>query len=68
MGSIVVDQDTETGHYTVCGVSKAGEFVISGPWTKRELAEAHAQRIIGVFNEAAQEIIENAKRPMIVAP
>lgn len=66
MGSIAVDHDSNTGQYTVVGVSKAGEFVISGPWTTRKLAEQHAQLIIGVFNEAAQEIIEQSKAGKII--
>jgi hypothetical protein len=67
LGKICVDHDSETNHYTVVGVSKAGEFVISGPWSKRELAEEHAQKIIGVFNEAAMEILEQAGRKIILA-
>ena len=67
MGSINVDYDTDTKLYSVTGSSKAGEFVISGPWTTRELAEAHAQKIIGIFNEAATEIIADSKRRIILA-
>ena len=67
MGSINVDYDTETKMYSVTGTSKAGEFMISGPWMTRELAEGHAQKIIAVFNEAAQDIIAQSKKSIILA-
>lgn len=68
MAKVCVDYDTDTKTYAVVGISKAGEFLISGPWKTKELAEGHAQLIIGIFNEAAQDIIEASKRPILYAP
>ncbi len=61
MGSINVDCDDEKNQYFVTGTNRDGEFVISGPWTSRGLAETHAKKIIAIFNEAAAKIVKDAK-------
>jgi hypothetical protein len=67
VAKIVVDYDTETKGHTVIGVTSAGEFPISGPWSSQEKAEEHAKLLIGLFNEAANEIIAESKRRIILA-
>ncbi len=64
MGSIVIDMDTKDGLYTVVGVLKNEEFVISGPWSTRDLAESHAEKIVSILNEAVQEMA--SKKPIIL--
>jgi hypothetical protein len=67
LASVVIDHDTETGQYLVVGVTKAGEFPISGPWASMEKAEGHAKLIISLFNESAAEIIAESKKRIILA-
>jgi hypothetical protein len=71
MSKIVIEHDDKRQTYTVIGESRAGEFVISGPWPDQQTAEQHAQLIIGLFNEAAAGEIAKAKESasrMIVLP
>ena len=62
MTKIMVEHNTETNQYTVLGSIASGEFVISGPWETQADAEAHAQKVIALFNEAVAEI---TKKPSL---
>jgi hypothetical protein len=67
MAKVVIDFDTDKNEYLVMGVSSKGEFPISGPWKTMENAKHHATLIIGLFNEAAAEIIAESKKRVILA-
>ena len=67
MSQIVIDHDDVAQTYHVIGVVKDGEFRISGPWESQETAEAHAKQVIGLFEEAADEIVTQSKRRIILA-
>ena len=67
MAKIVIDYDTDTKQHVVIGVTKAGEFQISGPWPSQAEAEAHGKLLIGLFEEAAAEIVAASKNRIILA-
>ena len=67
MSQIVIDHDDVAHTYHVIGVVKDGEFRISGPWDSMEIAEAHAKQVIGLFEEAAAEIVAQSKRRIVLA-
>ncbi len=67
MAKIVIDYDTETSQHMVIGVTSTGEFPINGPWPSQVEAEAQAKRLIGLFDEAAADIVASSKRRIILA-
>ena len=56
MPNVLLDYaNPEHTSYHVIGQGSLGEFVISGPWSERLLAEFHGKLIVGLLNECLRD-------------